>query len=158
MTQQLLQLTPATQTHLLEMMAWFPTADSTRIWGGPAFRFPFDEGTFTADTKLAELPSCALITPAGRLCGFGQYYLRQARCHFGRLVIAPDMRGMGLGTRLVQLLSEAGMPTLGVSECSLFVHPANARAIALYERLGFVRDVYPGDDLNTEDFHYMVRR
>ena len=134
----------ATPAHTLEMMSWFPSLESCRVWGGPEFRFPFTAESFRADCHL-ELPSSALLDAGGTLCGFGQYYLRAGRCHLARLVIAPTHRGRGLGTRLIELLAHAGQVALGVNQCSLFVSAANTAALALYQRLGFTPAQYPGD-------------
>ncbi len=150
-----LQLAPATPAQLLEIMRWFPNRESCQVWGGPQFRFPFTAETFSADCRLRELPSFALLDASGLLCGFGQYYLRAGRCHLARLVIAPAQRGRGFGTRLIELLSDAGRAALGVSQCSLFVSAANAPALALYQRLGFVCAEHPGGGLPGT--HYLVR-
>ena len=135
-------------------MGWFRSRESCQIWGGPEFRFPFTADTFRADCHL-ELPSRVLLDGSGTPCGFGQYYLRAARCHLARLAIAPSLRGRGLGTRLIELLSAEGKAALGVEHCSLFVSIANTNAMALYERLGFARAAYPGDPI--PGCHYMVR-
>ena len=144
----------ATPAHVLEIMGWFPSAASCRIWGGPEFRFPFTAESFRADCHL-ELPSFALLDAAGTVCGFGQYYLRAGRCHLARLAIAPSLRGRGLGSRLIELLSEAGKAALGVEHCSLFVAIANTAAMTLYRRLGFAHAAYSGDPI--PGCHYMVR-
>jgi ribosomal protein S18 acetylase RimI-like enzyme len=151
-----LKLVPATPAYLLEIMCWFPSRESCQAWGGPEFRFPFTVESFRADCHLAELPSFVLLDASGTLCGFGQYYLRAARCHLARLVVAPAHRGRGFGMRSIELLSEKGKAALGVSQCSLFVSLKNTRAMALYERLGFARAEYPGDP-PVPGCHYMVR-
>lgn len=148
-------LVPATHDHLLQMMPWFPTRESCVRWGGPAFRFPFDESSFREDTKVAELASFALVDAAGGLLGFGQYYAREGRCHLGRLVIHPDRRGQGLGTRLISSLATLGSEELRARECSLFVSTGNENAERLYGRLGFVRAPYPGGEPIPQS-HYMV--
>jgi RimJ/RimL family protein N-acetyltransferase len=149
-------LVPATRAHLKEMMAWFPTHQGCAFWGGPAFRFPFTEQSFFEDAKAAELPSFALVDASGSLLGFGQYYLREGRCHFGRLAINPNIRSQGLGTRLISLLAGAGCPALDVDECSLFVSNGNDRAERLYERIGFAPAPYPNGKLPLPDCQYMV--
>lgn len=149
------KLVPATQHHLRQMMSWFPTLESCVRWGGPAFRFPFHENGFLEDTRVAELPSFALVDAGGGLLGFGQYYAREGRCHLGRLVIHPDRRGQGLGAGLISSLATMGSAELGAQECSLFVSNNNERAERLYERLGFTRAPYPGTD-SIPRSHYMV--
>jgi ribosomal protein S18 acetylase RimI-like enzyme len=142
-----LRFEPATEAHLLQMTQWFPTRDSCILWGGPEFRFPFDDSTFIEDAKLSRMPSRVLLRSseagAPELCGFGQYYLRAGRCHLARLAIAPERQGRGLGTQLIRLLAREGTRALGVPGCSLFVFPTNLGALALYERLGFRRTPYP---------------
>lgn len=149
-------LVPATRGHLRAMMAWFSTHQACAFWGGPAFRFPFTEQSFFEDAKAAELPSFALIDSVGKLLGFGQYYLREGRCHFGRLAIDPALRSQGLGARLISFLASAGCKALGVDECSLFVSTGNDRAEQLYARLGFTPAPYPTGKLPLPNCKYMI--
>ena len=151
-----LHFVKATETHVPQIMTWFPDEHSCRVWGGPAFRFPFTLETFLTDSKLAELPSYVLIRDPAELCAFGQFYLRAGRCHLGRLAVAPTQRGRGVGTELIRMLIREGKKTLGVTESSLFVHVTNTSALALYQRLGFKCTSYPEPDLMIPDSHYMI--
>lgn len=151
-------LVEATPGHLREMMTWFPDREGCVTWGGPEFRFPFTEESFLEDSRLGELPSYALVGAGGELLAFGQFYLRAARCHLGRLAVAPAHRGRGLGRRLVVGLAELGCRTLGVEECSLFVVPENTVAAGLYEKLGFRPAEYPEAGLPFQGFDYRVAR
>jgi ribosomal protein S18 acetylase RimI-like enzyme len=126
-----------------ELMAWFPDAQSCRIWGGPQFRFPFSETSFREDAKLDSLASWMLVSIDGQLTGFGQYYLRLGHCHFGRLAIAPHARGRGLGGVLIREIAARGRAELGTHSYSLFVMHGNERALTLYRRLGFEERPYP---------------
>jgi ribosomal protein S18 acetylase RimI-like enzyme len=149
-------LIEATQAHVPQIMTWFPTEHSCRVWGGPEFRFPFTAETFLADSKLTRLPSYALMGESTELCGFGQFYLRVGRCHLSRLAVAPAYRGRGLGTQLIEMLLREGKKTLGVTQGSLFVHVTNTAAIALYERLGFTHSPYPEPGLAIPNSLYMI--
>lgn len=140
---------------LPELMGWFPDADACRVWGGPGFRFPFTRESFRADARLDSLSSWGLMQGEA-FAGFGQYYLRAARCHLGRLVIAPALRGRGLGGMLVRELCRIGSSDLGIARFSLFVLPGNERAMRLYERLGFTPARYPEADPAFDDCIYMV--
>jgi ribosomal protein S18 acetylase RimI-like enzyme len=150
------QLIEATKAHVPQMMTWFPTEHSCRVWGGPEFRFPFTAETFLADSKLTAIPSYAMIRESAELCGFGQFYLRAGRCHLSRLAVASAYRGRGLGTQLIEMLLREGKKTLGVTQSSLFVHVTNTSAIALYERLGFTRFPYPEPGLEIPNSCYMI--
>jgi ribosomal protein S18 acetylase RimI-like enzyme len=141
---------------LPELMRWFPDADACRVWGGPSFRFPCTLESFRADTRVDELSSWALLDDEATLVGFGQYYLRVGRCHLGRLAIAPDRRGRGLGRTLVHELCRLGSADLVVDTYSLFVLPGNERAMRLYQQLGFEAARYPEPDPMFDDCNYMV--
>ena len=66
---------------------------------------------------------------------------REGFRHVGRLGIGllPAFRGRGLGARLAAAAIAAAR-SRGVERIELEVFASNARAIALYERLGFVRE------------------
>lgn len=142
--------------YLPELMGWFPDVHATTVWGGPGFRFPFTRTTFSEDSRIDSLATRALLDDRGHFVGFGQYYERVGRCHLGRLAIAPGMRGHGFGTQLVRSLCVEGGQALGVDTYSLFVLPGNARALRLYERLGFVTATYPEPSPLFADCVYMV--
>lgn len=139
-----------------ELMRWFTDREAARVWGGPEFRFPFTEATFREDSKIASLPTRMLVTGEGQLVAFGQFYLRAGRCHLGRLAVAPDARGGGVGTQLIHDMCAEGRPLLGARSCSLFVVPSNTRARALYERLGFAATPYPEPAPELDPYVYMV--
>jgi ribosomal protein S18 acetylase RimI-like enzyme len=151
-----LQLVAASGEHVLPMMSWFPSPESSLMWGGWDLRFPFTPENFLADIKLATLPSYVLIRPLATLCGFGQVYLRAGRCHLARLAVAPELRGQGLGAQLIHRLMLEGRRRFAVQECSLFVHTGNPRALALYERLGFRRVPYPEADVAQNSIQYLI--
>jgi ribosomal protein S18 acetylase RimI-like enzyme len=151
-----LELVIATRGHLTQMHIWFKNAASCVEWGGPEFRFPFTNETFFIDTKMAEVPSYALIRDCDELCGFGQFYLRAGRCHLSRLAIAPLLRGQSLGTELVGRLMRLGTERLGVSQCSLFVYTNNTVARSVYEHLGFIVSQYPDSDFSHPGIYYMI--
>jgi ribosomal protein S18 acetylase RimI-like enzyme len=158
MSRQASRLVSTTPEHLRLMMTWFPDAESCRLWGGADFRFPFTEDSFVADSRCEALPSHSLVGAHGELLGFGQHYQRVGRCHLGRLAIAPEHRGEGLGTWLIDKLIELGAPAFGASECSLFVYRTNPAAARLYERLGFTIATYPDASFDLAGSDYMIAR
>ncbi|ALT00247.1 GNAT family N-acetyltransferase [Lacimicrobium alkaliphilum] len=139
-----MKLRAAETHHLTELMSWFPDQKTCANWGGPMFRFPFTAASFVEDIHWDTLPSYSLIGEHGDLMGFGQYYLREGRCHLGRLAISPSCRGRVLGLLLVEQLSEIGCRDLGVDQCSLFVLEDNPQAIQCYRKAGFDFAAYPG--------------
>jgi len=152
---QQVTLRAASREDLLAMMAWFPDGPSCRIWGGPEFRFPFSEQSFQADSRFEAVPSYVYATNQ-TVIGFGQYYLRDGRCHVSRLAVSPTLRGKGWGSRLLCALIELGSAALGVEECSLFVAADNHPAARLYRRLGFVETPYAGPQTALHDILYLT--
>ncbi|MGB0495041.1 MAG: GNAT family N-acetyltransferase, partial [Kangiellaceae bacterium] len=92
----------------------------------------------------------------GNLLAFGQYYLRLGRCHLGRLVVNPELRGQGIAYHLINQLSEIGMSDLNTNSCSLFVFERNKNAIQAYAKLGFSVADYP-EKMIMENCLYMVQ-
>lgn len=152
-----MQLYRAVRADIEGLMSWFPDARSTRVWGGPAFRYPFTAETFAEDTRWRQMDSFRLADADGDMLAFGQLYERHGRINLARLVVAPERRGQGLGRRLVALLMEEGRRRFPLDEFSLFVFRDNRPARACYESLGFEERVWPpGDDL-IENCVYMTR-
>lgn len=143
------------KSHLAEIMEWFPDGASIAIWGGPGFRFPFTEQSFLTDLDLSNTVSFVLTSDLGSSLAFGQYYMRNERCHLSRLVVSPSGRGNGVGKHLIAQLCLQGCDDLKVSGCSLFVMSHNKSAVRLYLSLGF-RNANCPEEI-SKDMIYMVR-
>jgi ribosomal protein S18 acetylase RimI-like enzyme len=151
-----MRLTQPSNPNFIELMSWFSTEEELSVWSGPDFRYPFDLSSFKSDLKLDSLKSFSLISTEGNLLAFGQYYLRLGRCHLGRLVVNPNLRGQGIASHLIQKLSVLGKSDLNTDSCSLFVLGHNKSAIQAYTKLGFYMTVYP-DELPLDNCFYMVK-
>ena len=93
--------------------------------------------TQTLDELSAELQeSIALKAVLGsRIVGAARARRVGTTLHIGRLAVAPDLQGMGIGTRLVATL-EAEYAD-GIDTFTLFTGHLSAANIRLYERLGY---------------------
>jgi ribosomal protein S18 acetylase RimI-like enzyme len=151
-----MRLTQPSNPNFIELMSWFSTEEELSIWSGPDFRYPFDLSSFKSDLKLDSLKSFSLISTEGNLLAFGQYYLRLGRCHLGRLVVNPNLRGQGIASHLIQKLSVLGKSDLNTDSCSLFVLGHNKSAIQAYTKLGFSIADYP-DEIPLDNCFYMVK-
>ena len=138
-----MHLVKTSQSHLVELMDWFPDLDSISVWGGPEFRYPFTAESFHLDTKINEIDTYSLVDDSDNLYAFGQFYQRLEHCHLGRLVVSPDQRSKGLGAKFIDLLMHKGSYKLKLNSFSLFVLEGNVKALKLYESLGFKISVYP---------------
>ena len=149
-------LVAPTSDHLAILMRWFTSESELRQWGGPGFRYPFDQQSFESDLRMASLATFSLLNNEGQLVGFGQYYLRLGRCHLGRLAVSPDSRGLGIIQPLITALLNKGLIELEVTDASLFVFEDNQSAIKAYHKAGFRVTEYP-DSMPMDDCLYMIK-
>tara|TARA_B100000809_G_C14709564_1_gene377283 strand:+ start:12 stop:470 length:459 start_codon:yes stop_codon:yes gene_type:complete len=151
-----MRLTQPSDENFIQLMSWFSSEDELSIWSGPNFRYPFDLISFKSDLNLNTLKSFSLISSEGALLAFGQYYLRLGKCHLGRLVVNPSLRGQGIASHLISQLSVLGKSDLSTESCSLFVLGHNESAIQAYTKLGFSMADYP-EKMPLENCFYMVQ-
>ena len=151
-------LEPALDTDIVQIMSWFPDAESTDIWGGPRFRFPFSMQSFREDLRLDEMASWALRGPDGVLAAFGQSYERSGRGHLARLVANPVMRGQGAGKRLIQQIISRLEASHAYDEYSLFVYRHNEPAFWCYRALGFNVVDYPDDAAMPDKCLFLTKK
>lgn len=92
-------------------------------------------------------------------CGFGLLTLWPRAAEISDLIVAAGLRGRGIGTRLVQTLSDAAAE-LGVRTLEIGAALSNPRALALYRRLGFVDARAIGLDLGcgVEPVMYLTKQ
>lgn len=121
--------------------SWIPDAASGLRWAGPRLSFPF------AASELPELlavpggggSSWSLIDGSAEPCGFGQHWvLAPGAVHLGRIIVAPSVRGRGLGRVLCQQLISAALQSPSATAVTLRVYRDNRVAVGLYSSLGFV--------------------
>ncbi len=140
-----------------QLMKWFPDADATRIWGGPAFRYPFNRHSFAEDIHWGRMATFSLRSPSAELAAFGQLYERLNRINLARLAVNPTMRGQGTGKRLIEMLMTLGPQMFSCTEFSLFVYRDNVVAAKCYESLGFKVATYPEKTSLGEACDYLTR-
>lgn len=151
-------LVPAVESDLDELMTWLPDRSSTSIWGGPVFRFPFTRDTFFSDCRWNEFATYRLNDEAGTFVAFGQIGERYDRSHLARLIANPDMRGEGVGSRLVMHLLGEASRLYNHEECGLFVYRHNAPALHCYQSAGFKVVDYPNDAPMPDECFYLIRK
>lgn len=78
------------------------------------------------------------IRHGSRLVASVRLAVRGTTAELGRLIVAPDLQGRGLGTRLLAFVDEA-LPD-AVERVELFTGERSVDTIRLYERMGYVED------------------
>ncbi len=89
---------------------------------------------------LEEWMTCT-VRVAGRLVGAVRARREGSTWDIGRLMVAPDLAGRGLGGWLLRL-AEANAPE-DVESITLFTGARSTRNISMYERAGFRRSLAP---------------
>ena len=119
---------------------------------------------WSADSFLAEVErkpeighSLVLRDPAGDLAAYAVVWFIVDEIHIGNIAVSPDLRGRGLGRRLLEhILAEGRARSMAFA--TLEVRPSNRPAVSLYRSLGFrkvaVRKNYYHND--REDAHVLA--
>ena len=139
------------------LMSWFTDANSIRRWGGPEFRFPCNRHSFAEDMHWGRMASFSLRSPGIELAAFGQLYLRLGCINLARIAVQPELRGQGVGKRLVGMLMSIGARLFQSDTFSLFVYRDNKPAYACYESMGFVAARYPDNVPLADVCDYLTR-
>ncbi|HEY1177572.1 MAG TPA: GNAT family N-acetyltransferase, partial [Phytomonospora sp.] len=96
----------------------------------PPLKQTFDE----LHTDLATLPTWKAVAGT-RIVGSIRAHRDGDVLHVGRLMVAPDQQGRGIGSRLLAAV-EDDLPA-GVERLSLFTGHLSAANLRLYERVGY---------------------
>lgn len=92
--------------------------------------------TQTLEELREELGGFAIgIRHNGRLIAALRWRIDGDTAHIGRITVAPDLQGMGLGTRLLREAEQRS----GAESFELFTGHLSAANLRLYEREGYVQ-------------------
>ncbi|MEU9181293.1 GNAT family protein [Streptomyces sp. NPDC048550] len=112
---------------------WITTPAELVTWAGPSFTWPLDDALLTAYAAEPDRHTWTAVSPDGR--SLGHVSVRGTR--LGRVLIAPEARGRGLGETLLTLAVARAFDELGLPSLDLGVYTHNTAAVRLYEKLGF---------------------
>ena len=132
--------------------AWIPDAASCLRWAGPRLVFPFTASELQARLVPVDGASYCLAEGEGAPLGFGQHWVvTPGAVHLGRIIVAPEARGQGLGRVLCRQLIAKAVELTEAAGVTLRVCRDNQAARDLYLSLGFV----PVEAESTEDALFM---
>jgi ribosomal-protein-alanine N-acetyltransferase len=100
-----------------------------------AYPFPWTDGIFRDCLRVGYL--CRVAEVDGDIAGYGILAMGAGEAHLLNLCVRADLRGLGVGRRMLQLLVERSRQS-GAEAVFLEVRPSNPVAIALYQSAGFV--------------------
>ena len=121
------------------LVSWVRDAAACAHWAGPLLRFPFSATELPLLLSGEGASSFSLVNSAGEFLGFGQLVEKSPSVmRLARIIVAPHVRGIGLGRALCRLLLAKAANHATAEVITLGVYRDNAAAISLYASLGFV--------------------
>lgn len=103
-----------------------------------SFSNPWTRATFLHEAQGSAVGRLLVLrAPDGRPAGYCALWVVADELHINNLAVAPDWRGRGLGAALLGATLDYGRQR-GATRATLEVRAANAVALALYRRFGFV--------------------
>jgi [ribosomal protein S18]-alanine N-acetyltransferase len=118
------------------------------------YPYPWTRGNFL-DSLYSGYETWTLREPSGVLVGYFLLMLAVDEVHLLNISVRHDLHGRGIGRmqldKVASLAREHGMQSV-----LLEVRPSNQRALAVYQRYGFVqigqrKDYYPAQNNTRED-------
>lgn len=101
-----------------------------------SYQFPWSEGVFRDCIRVGYV--CRVVEWASEVAGYGIMSYGAGEAHILNVCIRHDLRGAGVGRRLMDFLLERARAAQ-MQDVFLEVRPSNPTAIRLYEHLGFTR-------------------
>lgn len=128
---------------------WFPMLDDVEIEDSAKRWIGFAR-------YRCSLTALVNNVPKGIVTLFLQPYRKLAhQCEFG-IIVSPDARNLGIGTKLINQLEKLAKETFKIELLHLQVYEGNP-ALRLYERLGFKTFGYQAHWIKESDGTYVGR-
>jgi tRNA (guanine37-N1)-methyltransferase len=134
----------------LQLACWVTEALANTTWEIP----PLHEDLADVQAWLAEWTTF-VVRSGGRLVGGVRGRLDEDVWNIGRLMVAPDLRGRGLGRWLLAYVESAAPPE--ARRLSLFTGAASGSNLRMYHRAGYRRDPTHETDLGVVHLGKAVR-
>jgi RimJ/RimL family protein N-acetyltransferase len=145
----MIELRPFTKKDFQRLISWVESPRFLMQWAGPAFSYPLNE--IQLEKHLEEAKG---INPRREIfkvveCESGEVIGHielnnidwdNNSATISRVLAAPAARGKGIGEAMVKEISRIGFEELHLHRLELKVFDFNERAIACYEKAGFVKE------------------
>jgi [ribosomal protein S18]-alanine N-acetyltransferase len=122
---------------IVERLSSAADLDGVLALENESFNNPTSREWYEEELKRPEICFIYVLrTPAHPVAAFCAFWLVAEQAHINNLAVLPELRGQGLGTRLLEaIITEAAH--LGADMLTLEVRQSNEPARRLYERSGF---------------------
>jgi RimJ/RimL family protein N-acetyltransferase len=139
------------------LLTWIDSSDALWQWSGPrSFTWPLDRGQLLRDLSAHSGSSVDLLAGIDEDGEMVAHVLIDAQPYhglglIGRVAVAPEQRGRGLGAALMRATIRHGFDELGLHRLQLTVYTFNAPAIATYRSVGFAVEGMARDSTRGTD-------
>ena len=123
---------------------WFNDEKAFRKWCIDKFDFPLTAKQLCErNDEFLETQDCWYMTALddmGKVCGsfiFRMADYEKNSIHMGFIVLSPDYRGKGMGSKMVKAAVKYAFDTLGMKRVTLGVFENNPAAVNCYKSAGF---------------------
>ena len=150
-----MKLEPVQAQDLQRLLTWVDSPEFLLQWAGPSLTWPLTRSQL--ETLLLEAQRSAptgqalkAVSDDGFMTGYAEIARidrRNRSASIARVIVAPESRGLGIGSWLVAELLWVAFEQLYLHRVALNVLSFNTAAIRAYERTGFrhegtLRDAY----------------
>jgi ribosomal-protein-alanine N-acetyltransferase len=105
-----------------------------------SFNNPTTRAWYEGELKRPDVCFIYVLRTADQpVAAFCAFWLVAEQAHINNLAVLPELRGRGLGTQLLEVITHEAAQ-LGASVLTLEVRQSNDAARRLYERAGFYQD------------------
>jgi RimJ/RimL family protein N-acetyltransferase len=141
-----IELIGFTREDIPRLIGWIRSPEDLSAWAGALFNYPLDEAKLERYLSSGQGDSPqrrifkAVDADGGEAVGHIElsHIWPHLSARISRVMVGdPELRGRGIGTRIVQALLQQAFAEYSVGRIDLGVDAANRRAIACYQRAGF---------------------
>ena len=153
-----LRLRPCKREDGRELMKWFSDERQMRMWCRDGITFPLTDGQM--DAYYAELDQDSrawgftALDESGKPVGSFKMAAADYEAdsvHMGYIVLAPEVRGRGVGQQMVAMAAAYAVDFLGMKRITLKVFDCNPGAKRCYEKAGFREEEYRPEEFSYRD-------
>ena len=141
----MIELIPFTEADIDRLIGWVDSLETHLLWTASFFEYPLSREPFLkllqesaerGDRRFYKAVDSATGEAVGHL-ELGAIDHRNRSTRIGRVLVAPQAQGRGVGTGMMRAALEIAFGRMGMHRVDLWVFDINPRAIACYEKVGF---------------------
>ena len=144
----MIKLTPFKEENIDTLTSWVSNAEEVMLWAGPGYRFETLKQDILDKLKDSEKNQDkvrmfnAFNEQTEKIVGHVQLFIdaQNEMGYIGRMIIAPEFRGKGYCSNIINEILKLGFNELNLNIITLVVFDFNTSAIKCYENCGFIKE------------------